>query len=283
MPIESASKIEDLNVLNPLVNDPRSEGDDHLRLIKSVLHTLLPAVPGASGPKVSQISSGTATVTSAALMLSSETPSTADVLDNLSLTGVNDGAVVTLRANSPAAEPITVSTVGNLELQGSGVVLLDTAFKWITFQRLGATWFEVGRFPRLLTIEEYDLMHPIRSCLFFSTSHDPNDDVPDHLISQVTWSLLGVNDRYLRINSNAGDVFDTGGNASVPVPQHHHTNGSLEITLNAESTGAAGGGFTRAEVKTYNVEGETGNIVGTVPQIPITPKFRDFRVWQRTA
>lgn len=37
MPLETGTKIEDLNPLWPLGSDPVSEGDDHTRLIKSVL------------------------------------------------------------------------------------------------------------------------------------------------------------------------------------------------------------------------------------------------------
>lgn len=39
MTVESGTKIEDLNPLLPAGGDDESEGDDHLRLIKNVLHT----------------------------------------------------------------------------------------------------------------------------------------------------------------------------------------------------------------------------------------------------
>lgn len=42
MTVESASYISQLNSSNPSASDPLSEGDDHLRLVKSVLQTQFP-------------------------------------------------------------------------------------------------------------------------------------------------------------------------------------------------------------------------------------------------
>ncbi len=44
MGLESASYIDELNSSNPTATDPVSQGDDHLRLIKSVLKTSFPSV-----------------------------------------------------------------------------------------------------------------------------------------------------------------------------------------------------------------------------------------------
>lgn len=42
MPLESATYVSDLNANNPEADDPRSQGDDQLRLIKSCLKASLP-------------------------------------------------------------------------------------------------------------------------------------------------------------------------------------------------------------------------------------------------
>jgi hypothetical protein len=42
MTVESANYISQLNSSNPSASDPLSEGDDHLRLVKSVLQTQFP-------------------------------------------------------------------------------------------------------------------------------------------------------------------------------------------------------------------------------------------------
>lgn len=46
MPIESATYIPSLDVANPTSTDPTSQGDDHLRLLKSVLKNTLPNLAG---------------------------------------------------------------------------------------------------------------------------------------------------------------------------------------------------------------------------------------------
>jgi hypothetical protein len=47
MPLESGTYISDLNVSNPAAGDAMSQGDDHLRLIKSAIKTTFPNVTGA--------------------------------------------------------------------------------------------------------------------------------------------------------------------------------------------------------------------------------------------
>lgn len=47
MTIESASYVSQLNSAYPAVGDPKSEGDDHLRLIKSAVVATFPNVAGA--------------------------------------------------------------------------------------------------------------------------------------------------------------------------------------------------------------------------------------------
>lgn len=55
MGLESASSINDLVATNPVGGtDPKGEGDDHLRMIKSVLKACFPGLSGALGRKVSK-------------------------------------------------------------------------------------------------------------------------------------------------------------------------------------------------------------------------------------
>lgn len=49
MPIESGSFIGDLNPSYPLGTDPRAQGDDHLRLIKTALRSTFPNLSGRFG------------------------------------------------------------------------------------------------------------------------------------------------------------------------------------------------------------------------------------------
>lgn len=47
MTIESATYISDLVSTNPAAGDPKSEGDDHIRLVKSTVKATLPNLTGA--------------------------------------------------------------------------------------------------------------------------------------------------------------------------------------------------------------------------------------------
>lgn len=50
MPLESATYISDLNASNPAASDVVSQGDDHIRLIKSALKATFPNINNAVGP-----------------------------------------------------------------------------------------------------------------------------------------------------------------------------------------------------------------------------------------
>ena len=50
MGLESATYISDLDAANPLSTDLKSQGDDHLRLIKAALKATFPNVTGAVTP-----------------------------------------------------------------------------------------------------------------------------------------------------------------------------------------------------------------------------------------
>lgn len=59
MGLESGTFISDLNIANPASGDPKNQGDDHLRLIKSTLKTTFPNVTGAVTVTHSDINSVT--------------------------------------------------------------------------------------------------------------------------------------------------------------------------------------------------------------------------------
>lgn len=55
MPLETGTYISDLDATNPLAGDETSRGDDHLRLLKSVLKNSLPTINAAVTATVAQI------------------------------------------------------------------------------------------------------------------------------------------------------------------------------------------------------------------------------------
>jgi hypothetical protein len=59
MPLETGTYIADLNAANPAAADPKSQGDDHLRLIKSVLRSSFPNIAGVMPVAHDQVASKT--------------------------------------------------------------------------------------------------------------------------------------------------------------------------------------------------------------------------------
>lgn len=55
MGIESGTYISDLNSANPTATDPKSEGDDHIRLIKALVKATFPNIAGAVTPSHTQL------------------------------------------------------------------------------------------------------------------------------------------------------------------------------------------------------------------------------------
>lgn len=58
MALETATYVSDLVVTNPTASDPKSQGDDHLRLEKSVFKNSFPNVSGAVTATHTQLSNG---------------------------------------------------------------------------------------------------------------------------------------------------------------------------------------------------------------------------------
>src|SRR3990172_5904442 len=50
MALETGTYISDLTVTNPTATDPRSEGDDHIRLLKTTIKNTFPNVNAAVTP-----------------------------------------------------------------------------------------------------------------------------------------------------------------------------------------------------------------------------------------
>lgn len=97
MSVETASYISDLVSTSPAATDQKSEGDDHIRLLKSVLKTTFPNVTGAVSVAHTKLNYLT------------------DVTSNLQ-------AQIDLKA--PAASPTFTGTVTAASISASGTVAL---------------------------------------------------------------------------------------------------------------------------------------------------------------
>lgn len=95
MGLEVASFVSGLNALNPVGGtDPKSQGDDHLRLIKSVLLATFPGAVGAL--KFESTDAGAASGPTIILHRNSASPAAADIIGGLSLMGEDSASNETL-------------------------------------------------------------------------------------------------------------------------------------------------------------------------------------------
>jgi len=110
MGLETGTYISDLNASNPIhATDPVSQGDDHIRLIKSVLLATFPNVDGAVN----------------------FTPTEANLLDGL--TGVTGSGNLVASASPTFTGDVTVNTIGGI---ASANLVDKSASETIS----GATW-----------------------------------------------------------------------------------------------------------------------------------------------
>ena len=120
MSLESVTHIDDLNATNPLGTDPRSEGDDHIRNIKTVLLTDFAGITGVVTATHSElnfvdVTAGTLTASKAMVVDSSSK------IDNLKVDNIdiNGNAIISTDSNGD----ITLTP------NGSGDLILD-GLKW---------------------------------------------------------------------------------------------------------------------------------------------------------
>ena len=128
MALESATYINQLVVTNPVASDPKSQGDDHLRLLKSTLQATFPNVAGAVTPThvefgyLAGVTGGVQTQLNAKAPLASPaltgtpTAPTAAALTNnaqIANTAYADGAVAAEAALRVAADALKATRAGD--------------------------------------------------------------------------------------------------------------------------------------------------------------------------
>jgi hypothetical protein len=163
MTVEVATFITDLQPVNPPATDPRSQGDDHLRLIKQVLQNTFPTGTKAIYPPSAAVSTG-----GAALTLTVANQNTIQFLDTTtgnitvtlpSLAAANAGWFWDAVKTSTDANAATVSAAsGNIGCQfGSvtsirvGAVCAPARFIWS-----GTAWFCTKMGPMVGSTEVFD-------------------------------------------------------------------------------------------------------------------------------
>jgi hypothetical protein len=145
MPLETVSRIADLVATNPPGSDQASTLDDHIRLIKTAVRSLICAVPGAATTQSIEISGGAVTPsTSATITLVPEGGSGADTLDTLTLTNVPEGGLLILRVGGTST-PITVVESATINLKDNESCILDNSLACLILQRRSGVAHELIR------------------------------------------------------------------------------------------------------------------------------------------
>lgn len=126
MALETGTYISDLNASNPTEADVRSEGDDHLRLIKATLKATFPNVTGAVSASHSELNilDGVTASTAELNILAGVTATTAEI--NY-MDGVTSAVQTQLNAKAPTATPTVEAKTDNFNAAKDYHYILRTA------------------------------------------------------------------------------------------------------------------------------------------------------------
>jgi len=119
MALETGTYISDLVVTNPLGTDPKSAGDDHLKLLKSTIKNTFPAVTGAVTP------------THTLLNTVGVTQSPGNNTTNVASTAFVQAAIATVNAATSTTVAV-VSGTTQTAVAGSHYILTNVAATTVT-------------------------------------------------------------------------------------------------------------------------------------------------------
>ncbi|MEM6746775.1 MAG: hypothetical protein AAF608_05075 [Pseudomonadota bacterium] len=263
MTVEAATTINQLNAANPAGTDSTDRGDDHIRLIKSVLLTTFPNLTG---------------------------PITATEADLNSVATINTalGTFLLLDGSRPMA--------GNLAMGGNKVTGLaaptadaDAATKLYVDQAVAAAV--------QATAAQRASEFPVGRRLFLGLTNAN----PSSFLGFGTWQLVGQ-DRVMVGAGGRYNRGDTGGRETVTLttqqlPAHSHrlfvSGGTVSSNTRLASTNSAADlaipGFQGSDFR-YGIVGvsEDANVgnsseVGSGQAVDIRPLYEAVNIWQRTA
>ncbi len=144
MGLESVTNVDDLVITNPVATDLRSVGDNHLRIIKTAVKTLLENVPGTKDgtPATLTIVAGAITPTVAVQYVDTAAAAATDDLDTITGTNMYAGGFLWLRAANTARTVVLKHGVDNIVCQ-SGDISLDSTDMWVLLFYDGTNYIEL--------------------------------------------------------------------------------------------------------------------------------------------
>lgn len=142
MGLEVGTYIQDLNQSNPPGSDIKAQGDDHIRLIKTVLKNTFPNANRAIRFAAARTLTATTTLTidDENALIEVDTTAGAVTVNLPTLTTANAGWRVSVTKTSLNATPVTVGTAGSELIDGFDPVLIPRAKQLATFVWTGSTW-----------------------------------------------------------------------------------------------------------------------------------------------
>jgi len=159
MGLESASFVNDLNTSNPTATDPKAQGDDHLRLIKTALKASFPNSSRAFYIP-SSVAAETSTVNVAAADQGKVYPVNATggaITVNLpASSGIPDGYEVTVFKSDSSSNTVTIDGASSetingattyaltKQFQGIRLIWLDTFNQWVGLPWINAIPYFAG-------------------------------------------------------------------------------------------------------------------------------------------
>lgn len=144
MALETATYIDGLVVTNPTATDPKSQGDDHLRLLKSTIKTTFPNITGAVTPTHTELNFVAGVTSSIQTQIDGKGTVTGQVW-----TGTHDftGATVTVAAPTIGANPVTKTYADALAFNAALPSQIGNGGKYVTTDGTNASWGSIPAIP----------------------------------------------------------------------------------------------------------------------------------------
>lgn len=151
MTIEAATYISSLNSANPGASDAISEGDDHIRLLKSTIKATFPNVAGAATPSHTELNYVTGVTSAIQTQINAKAPSVSPTFTTPALGTPASGVLTncTGSASGLAAGAIVGGAAGSIPYQSAGSTTLflaaGTSGQALVSGGAGApTWFTLN-------------------------------------------------------------------------------------------------------------------------------------------
>ncbi len=149
MGLESATYIDALNTANPLGTDQKLQGDDHLRLIKSVLKTTFPtATKPFNFPvvKLTQATTYTLLATDDGKLIRTHAANNNITVNLLPVATAGNGFIVRFLKSDSTSNTVTIDGDGSETVRDAATLVLSRQHQAVTIMCNGATWYLLSEY-----------------------------------------------------------------------------------------------------------------------------------------